>query len=142
MAKCIVCGRDIGILYKFPAGSIYLCSDKPCLDTLNFKLNRSVPVASFDILDLEEHELIDPKIIKKYRGNEKIIRKLGLVVEQYIWSGETLGEMFHEALGEAAGELEAFYIYKLPRKALPLISMHDDLRTNAGREALEHRLKN
>lgn len=142
MAKCIVCGRDVGILYKFPAGSIYLCTDRPCLETVTFKVNGCLPVASFDILDLENNELVDPKIIKKYKNNERVNRKLGLVVEQYIWNGETLGEMYHEALGEAAGELEAIYINELPKKELPLISMHDVLHTNAGREALEHRLKN
>jgi hypothetical protein len=119
--KCMICGRKIARRIKLPAGSIRLCSDQKCLDTLNHRVNDAIPVVWFSYNDLINHEVAALEVLEhKLFHNEGLVRELAEDVDDFIWGGETLGEMFHDALVEAGQKLEKNFIAAIPKKDVPL----------------------
>jgi len=138
---CIVCGRKIGVKVKLPAGNIYICTDLDCKDELLLKMNdNALPIAQFDMQALIDHEVISEEIVKHFAKDFATIKRLAIDVEEYIWSGETLGEMFHEALVEAGQALEKKYVAGIPNKNLPLHSI-SEFKSSEAKSLFECRLK-
>lgn len=118
--KCMICGRKIARQIKLPAGSICLCTDQECLDTITYRINDAVPVVWFSYNDLSNHEAAAPEVLSSDRfHNEDIVRELAKDVDQFIWKGATLGKMFDEALSEAGQKLENNFIANIPKKEMP-----------------------
>ena len=138
---CIICGRKIGRETKFPGGSIYLCNDQDCKDELLLKINdNALPIAQFNMQALIDHEIISEEIVNHFAKDFKTIKELAIDVEEYIWGGETLGEMFNEALVEAGQKLEKNFIAGLKDKELPLHTLNE-FKSEEAKTAFECRLK-
>jgi len=148
MAKtCLVCGRKLGGKYgkgkhiEFPQGSFDLCYEMTCLDKLYFQITGgSIPVVWFSMGDFTDHELVEEKIIKSISGDPEIAKEIAQEVESYIWGGETLGQMWHEALEESVSEVEKSYVARLKDSDLPLVDMKS-LKSQDAKDLLETRLK-
>jgi hypothetical protein len=139
--KCMICGRKIARKIKLPAGSINLCTDQTCLDEMNYRINeKSIPIIWFSMDDLLNHELVDFNVLNCFKGDHVIAGEIAKEVGGYIWGGETLGELFHEALEVSAATVEERFVKSLEDKQLPLIDM-SILKTKEGKECLEKRLK-
>ena len=137
---CIICEKRIGRKIKFPGGSIYLCNDQDCKDKLLLKINdNALPVAQFSLQEFVNHEVVSEEIVKHFANDFATIKQLAFDVEQYIWSGETLGEMYHEAIVEAGQVLEKNYIAGLKNPPLHLHLMKE-LKSEA-KALFECRLK-
>jgi hypothetical protein len=137
---CIVCG-SIGRETKFPAGSIYLCSNQDCKDVLLTKINdNTLPIAQFNLQALVDHEIISEEIVNHFANDFKTIKQLAIDVEEFIWDGETLGVIFDEALTEAGETLERKFIAGLKDKELPLHTI-DEFKSKGAKKFFEDRLK-
>jgi hypothetical protein len=139
--KCIVCGRPARRI-KLPAGSICLCKNRGCLDTVNLGINHSIPIAVFSMDDLGSgvHDIVDDEILDKYKSDVETVALLASDVEQYVWAGETMGEMFHSALADAGQKLELWHIENTKGKELLCIPM-SMLHSEEAKQALEKKLK-
>jgi hypothetical protein len=139
--KCAICGQDIARKIKFPAGSVNLCTNQACLDELNYRINgKSIPIVWFSMDDLLNHELVDSNILNRFHEDHIVAGEIATEVKNYIWGGETLGELFHEALEASAATVEERFVKSLKDNQLPLIDM-SLLKTKEGKECLENRLK-
>ena len=137
--KCIVCGRRARRI-KMPAGSLCLCKDRRCLDTVLLGINGSIPVTVFNMADLENHEVVHEEIVEAYKDDVGVVRELARDVENYIWAGETLGEMFHDALVDAGQKLEKIHIENNTGTNLLTIPM-SMLHSEEAKQLLESKLK-
>ena len=138
---CMICGQKIARKIKLPHGSLRLCTSQDCLDELNYNANDgSVPVVWFSMNDLINHDEATEEIARPLLGDVTIATCLAREVGDYIWGGETLGQMWHDALDESLGTLEEFYIGRMKDEDLPLVNI-DRLKTDKGKELLEKRLK-
>lgn len=99
-----------------------------------------MPIAQFNIQALVDHEVISEEIANHFATDFKSIKELAIDVEEYIWSGETLGEMFNEALVEAGQKLEKNYVTNLKD---PLLHLHlmRELKSEEAKALFECRLK-
>lgn len=146
--KCIVCGQPIAHSIKLPAGSVRLCTNQECMDEFNFRVNGFIPVVSFSLDDFINHEenglpLLNPKLIKTIVADHtdyKTSAKIAVEVSDFIWAGETLGQMWHDALLASAATVEELFVKSLKDEQLPLIDM-SLLHTKEGKELLEKRLQ-
>jgi len=138
-SKCIVCGRPARRI-KLPAGSLCLCSRQECKDALNFNLNGSIPVAVLGPDDLIAHEVVDKEILDKYKDNAGLFGELASDVEEYIWGGVTLGELYEYAVAEAGQKLEKMHIENTKGKELLCIPM-SILHSDEAKLLLEQKLK-
>jgi hypothetical protein len=86
------------------------------------------------------HEVISEEIANHFAKDFKTIKELAIDVEDYIWSGETLGDMFNEALVEAGQKLEKNYIAGLKDPALH-IHLMKELKSEEAKALFECRLK-
>jgi len=136
----MICGRSIARRIKLPAGSIRLCSEQECLDTLTQKVNDAVPIVWFSSEDLYNHEVAAPEVLdnKKFL-NEGLIKELANDVSNYIWGDQTLGELFGEALTEAGQKLEKNFIAAIPKKDLPCY-INVEWKSKESQELYEKRL--
>lgn len=137
---CIVCGRKIARAITLPAGKIYICTEKACREELEYKLTGAISVVGLDYETLNYHEAVCPEAIKHFKKCGITLAELANNVGEYIWSGETLGEMFHEAIIEAGQKLEKNWIVQMKRTDLPLVQF-DSLKSDESRQLLEKRLK-
>jgi hypothetical protein len=148
MAKtCLVCGRKLGGKYgegkhiEFLHGSFDLCYEQKCLDKLYFQITGgSIPVVWFSMGDFTDHELVDEKVIKAVSNDPEFAKEVAGEVEDFIWGGETLGEMWHEALEESVSTVEKSYVSRLKDSDLPLVAMKS-LKSKDAKDLLEKRLK-
>jgi hypothetical protein len=139
--RCIICGQDIAHKIKLPGGSINLCTNQDCLDELNYRINDgSIPVVWFSMNDFINHDEATEEIARPLLGDATIATFLAREVGSFIWGGETLGQLWHDALDESIGTLEEFYIGRLKDAELPLVNI-DSLKTEKGKQLLEKRLK-
>lgn len=137
---CIVCGRKIAREIKLPCGSIPLCTDNECKEALNYRLNDgSVPIVWFSIEDLNDHEVLDPSILKKIKKDEVKVIAAAKLMGDFIWD-DTMGDAFHTALEEVASRFEQGYVKGMKDKELPLLDI-DILQSDEAKEMLETRLK-
>lgn len=136
--KCIVCGRRLAKPIKFPAGQVDVCTDYQCRDELVFRCNdNSVPVVSFSLEDLRNHEVIDEEILDHFKPAAAM--DLAPSVGDFIWGGQTLGEMLHDAIVEAGQTLEKNFVSTA--KPAELVLKMDKLRSEEAIKLLEQRLK-
>jgi hypothetical protein len=139
--KCMICGKNIKTKIKLPHGSLRLCPSQQCLDEMNFHANNgAVPVVWSSMEDLINHDEATEEIARPLVGDVTIATQLAREVGDYIWGGETLEEMWHEALDESIGTLEEFLIQRIKDEDLPLFNP-DKLTTEKGKNLLEQRLK-
>ena len=139
--KCIICGRRIGRPIKFPAGSIYVCNDTDCRKELAYKINgESIPQVSFSMQDLRDHEAVNERVLQHYEKNISMAYARATDVGEYIWGGQTLGEMYVEALAEVGQMLEKNFIADMPSKDLPTL-MGEEFHSEEARKLLDKRLK-
>jgi hypothetical protein len=89
---------------------------------------------------LINYEVISEEIVNHFANDYKTIKELATDVEEYIWSGETLGEMFNEALVEAGQKLEKNFIVGLKDKDLPL-HIINEFKSEEAKTLFECRLK-
>jgi len=137
--KCMICGRPIAKTIKLPAGKVHLCSENECKTTFNFLINNSTPIVWAGMDDIKNHETVHPDIIAYYEKNNDVCQAIARDVEDYVWSGGTMGDIFHDALVEAGQKLEKWYVEAIPKTQLPLaISL---LKSEEAKQALEKRLK-
>ena len=137
---CIVCGRKVAKALKFPAGNIYLCSDSECREALEYKLTSAQSIVGLDYETFTNHEAACPEAIKAFEKDGITLSQLASDVGDYIWAGETLGEIIHEAVIEAGQKLEKNWIAGMKRTDLPLVQF-DSLKSDESRQLLEKRLK-
>jgi hypothetical protein len=137
---CIVCGRKIARAITLPAGKIYLCTESACRNELEYKLTGSISVVGLDYETLSYHEAVCPEAVEAFKKDGITLAELANDVGEYIWSGETLGEMFHAAIIEAGQKLEKNWIAHMKRTDLPLVLM-ESLKSDESRQLLEQRLK-
>lgn len=109
---------------------------------MNLKINSSIPVAVFCINDLgpDVHGMVDQEIIDKYKNDVETIALLATDVEQYVWDGSTMGEMFESALADAGQKLELWHIENTKGKELLCIPM-SMLHSEEAKQLLESKLK-
>jgi hypothetical protein len=111
-----------------------------CLQHLNYKVNAgSVPVVWFSMNDLIEHEVVDEKVIKPL-NKPHIVTSIARAISRYLWDGETLGEMWHNAMEDNINIIETLYVESVKDKNLPLIDINS-LKTDDAKNFLEKRLK-
>jgi hypothetical protein len=134
---CIVCGKSCSILHKLPHGKFYMCSGQ-CSRVVTQEINYAVPVVWTGLQDLLDRELITMEILEKLTPADE--RLIAGAVENYLWSGEILGEMYGDALAEGAVVAEQCYIQGIPKKMLALVNAAS-LKSNKAKAALEARLK-
>jgi hypothetical protein len=65
---------------------------------------------------------------------------IGNGVSDHLWDGQTMGDMFHEALEVAGQRLEMMFVNDVDDKELPLISI-DMFKTEEAKAAFEKRIK-
>lgn len=120
---------------------MHLCYEQGCLDTLNFKANDgAIPVVWLSMDDYINHDEATEEITKTLVGDVTITAQLAREVGDYLWGGDTMGQMFHDALDDSLGTLEELYVQNVKDKELPLIKS-GSLTTEKGKLLLEKRLK-
>lgn len=138
---CVVCGRNVARTINLPAGKIHLCDDIDCKDTFNFLVNgRSHPIVWAGLQDVENHETCHPDILKFYENNNDVAMTIANGVNDHLWDGQTMGEMYHEALEVAGQRLEMMFVGDVDDKELPLIDINI-FKTEEAKLAFEKRLK-
>jgi hypothetical protein len=139
--ECMICGRKIARKIELPNGELNLCTDLDCLNKLNYLVNdQSIPIVWFSMNDFINHDESMEEIVKPLVGDFFIAKRLSQEVNDYIWGGETLGQIYHDALDESRASLEEFYVKRLEDRDLLLANVNT-LETDAGKLALERRLK-
>ena len=139
--ECMICGQKNARRIKLPHGSVRLCTSLDCLNQLNYLVNdHSIPIVWFSMNDFINHDESMAKIAQPLVGDFFIAERLSQEVSDYIWGGETLGQIYHDALDESRASLEEFYVKRLEDRDLPLADVNT-LETDAGKLALERRLK-
>jgi hypothetical protein len=146
-SQCLICGQKLGGKYgkgkhiEFPFGSFDLCYEMKCLDKLYFQITGgSIPVVWFSMGDFTDHELIDDKVMNVVSNDPEFAREVSKEVDEFIWGGETLGEMWNEALEESVPTVEKSYVARLKDSDLPLVDMNS-LKSKEAKALLEKRLK-
>jgi hypothetical protein len=89
---------------------------------------------------LIDHEVISEEIVNHFAKDFKTIKELAVDVEEYIWEGNALGEIFNDALVEAGQVLEKKFIVGLKDKDLPLHTL-EEFKSKEAKILFEHRLK-
>ena len=90
--------------------------------------------------DVIEHDVIDMDICKRHIKDEWVVLHLANKVQDSIWQGDNFGNIFSDAVEEAAEELEQIHIKSIPDKELPLIDI-GSLKSEESKSILEKRLK-
>jgi hypothetical protein len=90
--------------------------------------------------DFTDHELVDEKIMKVVSRDPEFASQVAKEVDGFIWGGETLGELWHEALEESVSTVEKSYVSRLKDSDLPLVDMKS-LKSEDAKVLLEKRLK-
>jgi hypothetical protein len=90
--------------------------------------------------DIEEDEVLSPEIVKHFENDAVGLNHTANHVADYLWEGADIGEGFHDAVLNAAQELEKNFVSNYPDKDLPLLAM-DSLKWDESKQLLERRLK-
>jgi hypothetical protein len=109
---------------------------------VNLGINNSIPIAVFSMSDLGSgvHDIVDDELIEKYKNDVETVALLASNVEQYVWEGVTMGEMFQSALADAGQKLELWHIENTKGKELLTIPM-SMLHSDEAKLLLEKKLK-
>ena len=101
---------------------------------------RAVPIMWVSYQDFLDHELLSPEVLDRIKGDDYRMNAADKI-SSYLWDyGDTMGNLFGEALDEIAKEMEQWYVDELKDVELPTVNM-DSLKSEEAQSKLEARLK-
>lgn len=129
--SCIVCGKKRSTKkVEMPKGTFEVCFSGMCEKKLVMKMLGYSPVAGFNLQLIEESEIFTQEELDAMHLTEEDEIDLASYHADAMWTDDSVGDSFREALQYTAQEAELISLKRIPRSELPLKIGHLKYKEN------------